>query len=268
MLVLRFGESLHGTETTIFDSEEALKVRLIAPISVLKNQRGEAPDWLEGRLVWTSVDSGEVTLDVKVKARGRFRRKRSICEFPPYWLNFKKVQTGEPVFAGIDRIKVVSHCGKRVKGFEPYVYREYMVYKTFNILTDKSFRVRLARIEYVDTNGKFNPFFAMAFLIEPVSVLEKRLGVAQIEERYVLPSRYDRTDLCRAEFFQYLVATTDFNLFEGLETCCHNAKAFTFVDGSRGAFPVPYDFDLSGLVDVPYAGVDPNFGIQSVRERL
>ena len=36
----------------------------------------------------------------------------------------------------------------------------------------------------------------------------------------------------------------------------------------RGLFPVPYDFDMSGLVKPPYAKPDPNFPIFSVKERL
>ncbi len=87
-------------------------------------------------------------------------------------------------------------------------------------------------------------------------------------ERYVLPSRYDPLDLCRAELFQYLVGTTDFGFFDSEDECCHNGKAFSFPDDSHSGFPVPYDFDISGLVNVSYAVVNPNFPILSVRDRL
>ena len=33
-------------------------------------------------------------------------------------------------------------------------------------------------------------------------------------------------------------------------------------------FPIPYDFDYSGLVDAPYALPPPNRGISTVRDRL
>ena len=36
----------------------------------------------------------------------------------------------------------------------------------------------------------------------------------------------------------------------------------------NGLIPVPYDFDMSGLVKPPYAKPNPNFPIYSVSERL
>jgi hypothetical protein len=32
--------------------------------------------------------------------------------------------------------------------------------------------------------------------------------------------------------------------------------------------PIPYDFDMSGIVDAPYAKPNERFGLRSVRERL
>ena len=123
------GTPLFGTDTTFFDSDKTVAFRLEAPISTLKKQRGEEPEWLEGKVVWQSGDGGELRLDVKVKARGNFRRQATICTFPPYWLNFRKQQVEGSVFAGLDRIKVVAHCRTRNKAFERYIYKEYLVYK-------------------------------------------------------------------------------------------------------------------------------------------
>jgi hypothetical protein len=36
----------------------------------------------------------------------------------------------------------------------------------------------------------------------------------------------------------------------------------------RTTYPVPYDFDYSGLVDAPYAHPDPKLGIATVQDRI
>ena len=46
----------------------------------------------------------------------------------------------------------------------------------------------------------------------------------------------------------------------------HNVRLVQ--DRARTLYPVPYDFDLAGLVDTSYALVDKRLGITSVRDRL
>jgi hypothetical protein len=62
--------------------------------------------------------------------------------------------------------------------------------------------------------------------------------------------------------FQYLIGNTDWTVRR-----FHNVK---LVRIGRDYYPVPYDFDFSGLVDAPYAGPNPAIGnrIRSVKERL
>jgi hypothetical protein len=39
-------------------------------------------------------------------------------------------------------------------------------------------------------------------------------------------------------------------------------------DDGGSLLPVPYDFDMSGLVSAPYASPNPRFGLRNVRQRL
>jgi hypothetical protein len=57
-----------------------------------------------------------------------------------------------------------------------------------------------------------------------------------------------------------MIANTDFST-----TFFHNIKVFKTTDGKN--VPVPYDFDMAGVVNAPYATVDPKWEIKSVRER-
>ena len=148
------------------------------------------------------------------------------------------------------------------------MYTEYLVYKTYNLLTDLSFQVRLASIDYYNTNTEKEEGQFGAFFIEDVDAMEDRLSVKQVKDKYILPSRYDHRDLCIAEMFMFMIANTDFSFYASEDECCHNAKVFGPKGEARGLFPVPYDFDMSGLVKPPYAKPDPNFPIFSKKDEI
>ena len=269
-LFLAFAPLLPGTP--LFDAEDPVEITIVAPLKSLKNQRGEDPEWLTGgQVVYKTEDGLEKILDVELKARGNFRRQKKICAFPPYWLNFKKSQVAGTLFEGQDRVKVVSHCQEKRRPFDPYIYREYLTYKTYNLLTDSSFRVRLAHINYRDTQSKYVKDSQIGFFIEHTNEVEDRLGLKQVKDQFIPPSDYDIKALCRAEMFQYLVSNLDYTFFDSQDECCHNGKAFRVEGADGGYLPVPYDFDMSGLVNAPYAQPNPalkQMGIRKVTDRF
>lgn len=265
LFVLLVGFAVDGVAVAFFDEEEPVQLQLTAPLAQLKRQRGDNPEWLQALVMTTDGNGADITLDAKIRARGNFRRKRSSCGFPSYWMNFRKKQVQGTVFEGLNKVKVVAHCREGRRSFAPYIYREYLAYKTYNLLTDKSFRVRLAEVEYVDERGRINPRKEVAFFIEPVGIFAKRHKAKQIKERYVLPDQYDPYLLSLAEFFQFMIGNTDFSFLASVESCCHNSKAYETPDGY---LPVPYDFDVTGVVDVPYARVNPSLNAKSVRDRF
>ena len=59
--------------------------------------------------------------------------------------------------------------------------------------------------------------------------------------------------------FQYLIGNTDFSV-----AYQHNGKLL-YID--KKIYPLPYDFDLCGLVDASYAIVNSKLGIESVKDR-
>ena len=68
------------------------------------------------------------------------------------------------------------------------------------------------------------------------------------------------------DFFQFLIGNTDFS-----STNQHNEKLI-YLKGNDAIIPIPYNFDMSGLVDASYAVVSQVQGevldITSVRQRL
>ena len=67
--------------------------------------------------------------------------------------------------------------------------------------------------------------------------------------------------------FQYLIGNTDWSLVsaENSDECCHNGK---LIKKDQELLYVPYDFDLSGLVNARYALPDPSLHIKKVTRRL
>ena len=65
------------------------------------------------------------------------------------------------IFEGQDKFRVVTHCRDRDE-YEENVLEEYLAYRIYALLTEISFRVRLARITYGDCTssdqmGQFPP---------------------------------------------------------------------------------------------------------------
>ena len=58
---------------------------------------------------------------------------------------------------------------------------------------------------------------------------------------------------------RYLIGNTDFSV-----AYQHNGKLL-YID--KKIYPLPYDFDLCGLVDASYAIVNSKLGIESVKDR-
>jgi hypothetical protein len=217
-------------------------------------------EYLPAQLVVGFSDSVSVKHDVRVKARGNNRRER--CTLPPLWLNIKKADLPNETLKGTKKMKLVTHCAN-AKAYEPYILKEYLAYKIYNIISPNSFRVRLIRIKYIDTGRKHKETNAFAFLIEPETMMAERLRL--------LPLKYDKisikvTDTAATDImalFQYMIGNSDYSV-----TGRHNVKLLTNTNPfNRITIPVPYDFDYTGLVNAHYAVPGENLGIKSVTER-
>jgi hypothetical protein len=173
------------------------------------------------------------------------------------------------LFDGQDKLKLVTHCQDKKPEYEQYVLHEYLVYRTYNLFTDYSFRARLMRVTYVDSDGSFDPTTKYAFFIEDEDALAERNGFEVITPPVVDPMQLDRKTLALYEVFQFFIGNTDWSTFfpkQGERECCHNGK---LIGTTKPWFvvAVPYDFDWSGVINTPYAEPSPVLGIKSVRER-
>jgi hypothetical protein len=248
----------------LFRDAQILEASISGPLTTLVRERSQEV-YLPGLFRYVEPDGEEVTLDLKIRTRGNFRHKE--CDYPPVLLNFVKKQTRDTLFDRQNKLKLVIQCGKHER-YEQAVLREYLAYRLLNAVTDRSFRVRLLRADYVNTE-KDPPYQQRyAFLIEHKKRLAERLDLNElkIERTSVSAIRPDQLNL--TSVFGFFIGNTDFSPIAGPPGggCCHNYVLFGDDDGP--IIPVPYDFDQSGFVDAPYARPDYRFRIRSVRQRL
>ena len=242
----------------LFQSNDVIEFTLAADFDKIKGDRKEDSEYRPGVLTMTADDGSQQEIEVKVRTRGRFRLKT--CRFPPLRLNLPKGSLGGTVFDGQDKIKLVTHC-RDGEGDEQNLLEEYLVYRTYNVITDRSFRVRLARITYVDTSGEDDPFTRFAFLIEEEDAIAERLGGMILHIKQVHPRHLSARESARMAVFQYMMGNTDWSMIY-----FHNVVLLRTPESVH--VPTPYDFDWAGFVAPSYAKPDASLNIRSVRDRV
>jgi hypothetical protein len=247
---------------TLFDSDDVLELRLSGPLGSISKDRKDAER--EEHLFVLEVGGRE--LPVQVRVRGKSRTIH--CEFPPLRLRFEPRDVSETVFAGQDRLKLVTHCRSGQDHYEDNLLDEFAAYRIFNVISGTSYRARLLRVTYRDTDNKLKdldrPYYAV--LLESDAALAHRVGASVVELPGIRYSRLDVEQTARMNVFQYLLGNTDWSLVtnEEDEYCCHNVD---LLDTGEVLYPVPYDFDRSGLVNAKYAKPAEGARIRKVTSR-
>lgn len=262
------------TDVPLFDAHEPLTLTIEAPLESIMKERGQESEEFPGIVAIAKPNGGADTLSAEIRTRGKARLRKRICRFPPLRLDFPQDSVAGTVFAGQDKLKLVTHCQDDREEYEQYVLLEYLIYRTYNLLTDLSFRVRLARITYRNTEKDDEPVTRYAFLIEDEDMLAARHGWTYYKVPGVPPNMVDPENLALVGVFQYFIGNADFSAFmpePDKDECCHNIKPIGEPTGPL--YCVPYDFDLAGLLNTRYANrlFRENLrtlGIRSVRQRL
>lgn len=253
-------------EQPLFAAAGTLPVTISAPIGAVKDER-DSDEYHDGSLAYSDADGNLRVLDLKLKARGRYRRQQRTCRFPPIRLNFKKKQVDGTVFAGQDKLKLVTHCRTGSRSYEQQLLKEYLAYRLLQTLTEYSFSTRLLHVTWQDSEDPDENFEHYAFLIEDEELLGERIGMPYVAVGSTRPTRLDAGQATLVGIFQFLIGNTDFSMLAGPanDDCCHNVVLY---DNDGSHLPIPYDFDFSGLVDAPYAAPNPKLKIRTVTKRL
>ena len=242
----------------LFNSDELLEITLKFDITSYRRKKNDE-EYLDALLTYHTGPADSVVKILKVRPRGIMRL--SICDFPPLMLNFKKQDSVESEFSSVDKVKMVTHCSA---GGDEFLLKEFLIYKLYNVLTDYSFRVRLLRVNYINTSRESKPVKAFAFVIEPVEMVGKRLSAVEVNsmkltQKHIIPEAINRMAI-----FNYMIGNTDWSV-----PILHNV-CFMSKDNSSGlgsGIIIPYDFDYAGLVNTGYSVPFEGLGLKSVLER-
>jgi hypothetical protein len=247
----------------LFEDQSTLQVVLTAPFNTLIRKRPDE-EYLPGEIRFKGADGDWVDLEVQVRARGNFRHK--YCDFPPMNLNFRRSDVEGTVFEGQHKLKMAVHC-KDSAQYQQAVLREFLAYRMLNSVTDLSFRVRLLEVIYVDSDERRSNLVRYAFLIEHPDRLAERIGKERLDIAYADIARIQPDELNLTSIFQYLIGNVDFSPVAGSNNeCCHNYEMFG--NGTDRLLAVPYDFDLAGIVNAPYAMTDKELGVEKIGQRV
>jgi len=225
----------------LFASEEVFECVIKSDfVSFLADRTGKAKAQM-AVISYQMPNGSEMDLPLDIEVRGHYRRDPLVCYFPPIKLDFDKDLTKPTPFHGQNKIKLVTHCND-----EQYIFREYYLYRVFRMLTDRSFRVRLAKVTYQDFNAARPIETSYAFMIESEEEMAERLGGTPLDDDEPLqPEDVDQEQLALVHLFNYMIANKDFDV-----QVRQNVKIVARED--QPPLVIPYDFDWSGMVNAPY----------------
>ena len=257
-----FGEFMRNTFDTfqIFGPDEPLEFTVYSDFRALSKNKFK-DEYQQAEVVFQLWDSILISRDIRIKPRGDFRLKN--CSQAPLRVNVKKTKQVFQLLDDLNKLKLVVPC-KGANIYQDYIFREYLAYKLYNVITDNSFRVRLIKVNYHDTGGKLKPNSAYTFIIESPKSLAERQHSIQIKSEKISSISLDEENAARLYLFQFMIGNTDWSI-----TGLHNIRLLKTKDVTR-PYPlaVPYDFDYCGLVNASYAFPGDHVDIKEVTDRV
>ncbi len=204
------------------------------------------------------LTDGQHDYDVKLKVRGRYRRR--VCDFPPLKLKFDKKGLRAGGLSMHNDLKLVTHCLNSSEGKEN-VLREQLSYEIYSLLSGHHLRTQLVEVTYVDSKSGSTDT-QLGILIEDIDEMAERIGGEECDDCFIQDKGtfVDSTPEMIA-LFQYMIGNCDWSM-----RMARNIKVIQLEDGQYTA--VPYDFDFSGLVDASYAIPNPDVKQKYIGDRV
>ena len=242
-----------------FEDTAVVKATLTLNFKKLLSHVGKKGLIFPATFTCSSSDNLSVNDNINVEVRGHFRRDE--CYIPPLKLIYKN--NPRAAFYNFKSMKLVSVC-QVTKQDEQNLLKEYLIYKIYNLITDKSFRVRLLNLTYKDSSGAKKPITQYAFLLEDIKELAKRNECVDWTDQKFKTEATNREQMTIVSIFEYMIGNTDWSV-----PVNHNIKIIhSGSDSMTRPYVVPYDFDFSGLVGTTYSIPDERLTITDVKQRL
>ena len=255
-----FAQNLTESDSDLFDEQHLLSLKFKYSNKELKKETNDST-YIASELSYQNDDGSWTPINIDLRARGNFRRNN--CYFVPIKISIKKKDYQNTKFDGHKKLKMVVPCLLQKDGNDN-VLKEYLAYKFYETISPYHFRTRLVNLELIEPRGnKEKMHNVKAFLVEDDKKIAKKFD-GKVVERSIHPLAQDQLNSIRCEFFQFMIGNTDFSNLEQ-----HNTTLL-YVD--KDIYPIPYDFDMSGLVNASYSVVSQTItnqsNIRSVTQRM
>ena len=249
-----FGEEL-------FSEDEIFDITIQTPLKKLMRQSKDAPD-VVGSI--ELEDGRSIPMTCNKYGISRLRE----CELASLAFYVEDDDVRGTTFEGQSILRMVTPC--RLRGnYDTYTVLEYLVYRSYAVIADPAIRVRLVRAHFRDREKPTKKEIGFGFFIEDIGDAARRSGLTWLDIQSQRLSDLDPAQLTVMTLFQYMIGNTDWSAVVGRpdDRCCHNVAVF----GTENVSPhtvVPFDFDQTGMVNPPYAGLpDASLGIRRVTDR-
>jgi hypothetical protein len=234
-----------GGKPGLFECDSFLEVEIIVDLDTLINDIDSNPRYFPAFFKYKETDGEWIILNVEIRTRGKFRKNPANCDFPPLKIDFKKDRKNT-IFESYKDLKMVTHCQSEIEMYNQFVLQEYLIYKSYNLFTDLSFRVRLLSITYIDSKDPGRTIRKYGFFIENAEDVARRNNGYLLDLETVNTDRIDQDHLTLVAFFEYMIINTDWSM-----SIMHNVELIS-LNYFEPPYPVPFDFDWSGLINIPY----------------
>lgn len=241
------------SEPKLFQEKEPLRLKIKYSSKKLRSDTNDST-YMSSMLYLEKPSSAWDSMPVKIRARGDFRRK--YCYYVPLKLKLSGAYSRGTVFEGHKKLKWVLPCHMGMESGD-YIIKEYLAYRIFETISAYHFKVRLIALEFDEIKGRrIKQHQLKTFLIEDIDKAAERYMGHELK-RDINPMNHDAYEAIKQAMFQFMIGNTDFSVERR-----HNAKLL-FADGKIIA--LPYDFDMSGLVDTDYSTVS---NIQNIPTKI
>ena len=254
LMVSAISAQINQKSDQLFENQDPLKIKLSYSNKVIRLETDDTTYVKTNMSYWNNNKWND--LEVSLRARGNFRRSK--CYFPPIKMKIKKSKAEGSLFEGNKNLKLVVPCLLQDEKNDNIV-QEFIAYKLYEKISPYHFKTRMVEIEFSEVKkNKIIVHNLKGFLIEDDKRVADRFEGKSFE-RYIHPKAMDDMTSIQNSMFQFMIGNTDFSV-----AYQHNGK---LLYANKKIYPLPYDFDLCGLVDASYAIVNSRLGIKSVKDR-
>jgi len=242
----------------LFGSDSLLEMSLSYSFKELRKNTNDSL-YLPAILHYKTNSGNWDSIGIEMRSRGDFRMKN--CFFSPARIKINKKESKGTLFEGSKSLKLVLPCHAN-KNANDLALKEYFCYKLYEHISNYYFKTSLIDLNLTDLEGRqAKSYTVKAFFIEDNDQVAKRFGGKIMKGKNISPYSLQDTAAVRHDFFQFMIANTDWS-----SLVQHNLQVMLLPP--RTYIPLPYDFDMAGLVNAPYAQVSEKLEIDNVRERL